>query len=54
MYKTFRPFARGTAPGIGDLLTMVIKNVLNGMILQANASCREYLPTFPHPIVDPM
>ena len=34
IYKPFRPFGRGITRSLGDLLTMVINHLLNGMILQ--------------------
>ena len=34
IYKPFKPFGRGTLPYLGDLLTIVINHLLNGMILQ--------------------
>ena len=40
IYKPFRPFGRGTLPYLGDLLTMVINHLLNGMILQVCAFTR--------------
>ena len=36
-----RPFVRGTTRSLGDLLTMVINHLLNGMILQAGSTSRQ-------------